>query len=111
MVMNVDFALFMERYGYKILLVVLLGGTLVGLLALMGYNLVAWGAFTGEEAAFIVGLLIAASIAAAFAGRFMNTALSVLSRVSYHNRAKLFEDEKKIEREREKLREEGGELY
>ncbi|WP_297477301.1 hypothetical protein [Thermococcus sp.] len=106
-----DFAMFMERYGYKALWYLVLGFVLVGIPIMIGYALVSRGFFTPGEAAFIVGLFIVASIIAANFGKFMNTATSAISRISYHNRSKIFEDEKKIEREREKLREEGGKLY
>ena len=106
-----DFAMFMERYGYKALWYLVLGFVFVGIPILIGRALVSHGFFTPGEAAFIVGLFIVASIIAANAGKFMNTTTSLFSRLGYTNRAKLFEDEKKIEREREKLREEGGKLY
>ncbi|WP_297073564.1 hypothetical protein [Thermococcus sp.] len=109
--MKVDFALFMERYGYKVLLVVLVGGVFAFILGALGYSLHTLGRYSWGEAGFFVGLLVVASIIGAFAGKFMNTALQLISRVSFINRAKLFEDEKKLEKEREKLREEGGGLY
>ncbi|WP_457742567.1 hypothetical protein [Thermococcus sp.] len=105
-----DFAIFMERYGYKILLVVLLGGAFAfvfGMLAkFMHFAGYSWG-----EIGFFIGLLLVAAFIGAFAGKFMNTATTLLGRISYHYKAKFMEDEKKIEREKEKLREEGGKLY
>ena len=106
-----DFAMFMERYGYKALWYAVLLFTIVGIPTWVGYALVSHGFFTPSEAAFIVVLFIVAAILAAFAGRFMNTSTKTLSRLSYINRAKLFEGKKKLDREREKLREEGGKLY
>ncbi len=108
---TMDFAMFMERYGYKALWYLVLGFVLVGIPVLIGHALVSHGFFTPSEAAFIVGLFIVASIIAANAGKFMNTTTSLFSRLGYTNRAKLFEDEKKIEHERETLQEEGGKLY
>ncbi|WP_297551358.1 hypothetical protein [Thermococcus sp.] len=109
--MKVDFALFMERYGYKILLVGLVGGTFVFIFGYLGYALHFLGRYSWGEVGFILGLLIVASFIGAFAGKFMNTATSLFSRISYHYKAKFMEDEKKLEKEREKLREEGGRLY
>ncbi|WP_297535638.1 hypothetical protein [Thermococcus sp.] len=105
-----DFALFMERYGYKILLVVLLGGVFVFIFGMLAKFMHAAG-YSWGEIEFFFGLLVAASLIGAFAGRFMNTATTLFGRISYHYKAKLFEDEKKIEKEREKLKEEGGKLY
>jgi len=106
----VDFALFMERYGYKIMLVVLVGGVLLGIPALLGYELHVFG-YSWNEAGFFIGLLIAASIIAASVGRFLNTTLQLLGKISSINRSKLPEDGKKLKKEREKQREEIGELY
>jgi membrane protein DedA with SNARE-associated domain len=105
-----DFALFMEKYGYKLLIVGVIGGIFLFLFGGMIYSMVLVG-YTKSEAGFIVALLVIASLIAAFVGRFMNTATTLLGRVSYHNKAKLLEGEKKLEREREKLKEEGGKLY
>jgi hypothetical protein len=105
-----DFALFMERYGYKALLVVLIGGIFAFIFGMLGYNMLLAG-YNLDETLFFIGLLLVASLIAAYAGKFMNTATTLLGRVRYHYRAKFMEDEKKIEREREKLREEGGGLY
>ncbi|WP_297418488.1 hypothetical protein [Thermococcus sp.] len=106
-----DFAMFMERYGYKALWYAMLLFVIVGIPIWLGYALVSHGFFTKSQAAFIVGLFIVASVIAANFGKFMNTTTSLFSRLGYNNRAKLFEDKKKIEREREKLKEEGGKLY
>ncbi len=106
-----DFALFMERYGYKILLVVLFGGAFVFIFGLLGYEMYALAHYTMWEVAFFIGLLIFAAVIAASVGGFMNRFLTTVSRVGYSFRAKLFEDEKRLQREREKLREEGGKLY
>nr|WP_240922853.1 hypothetical protein [Thermococcus sp. Bubb.Bath] len=105
-----DFALFMERYGYKLLIVGVIGGVFLFIFGGIIYSMILVG-YTKSEAGFFVALLVVASLIAAFAGRFMNTATTLLSRVGYHNRAKLFEGKKKLEKEREKLREEGGKLY
>ncbi len=105
-----DFEMFMERYGYKILLVLFVGGAFLAVPLLLGYNLHMFG-YSWNETGFFIGLLIAASIIAASVGRFMNTALQLVSRISFINRSKLFEDKKKLENEREKRREEGGRLY
>ena len=106
-----DFALFMERYGYKILLVVLVVGAFAFILGALGYSLHTMGHYTWDEAGFFVGLLVVASIIGAYAGRFMNTATTLFGRIGYHYRAKFLEDKKKLEKEKEKLREEGGKLY
>jgi len=53
------------------------------------------GHFSTGEAAFFILLLITASIIGAFTGRFMNTATTLLGRISYHHKAKLFEGEKR----------------
>jgi len=106
-----DFAFFMERYGYKILLVVLVGGVFAFILGGLGYSLHVLGHYSWDEAGFFVGLLVVASLIGAYAGRFMNTATTLFGRIGYHNRAKFLKDEKKLEKEREKLREEGGKLY
>jgi len=106
-----DFDLFMERYGYTVLLIVLGAGSIVGIFALLGYNLVKIGHFTIREALAFLLIVMIASLIAAYFGKFMNTLTTVASRVGYHYRAKVFEDKKKLEREREKLREEGGKLY
>ena len=105
-----DFALFMERYGYKILLVVLLGGVFVFIFGMLA-NFMHSAGYSWGEVEFFFGLLFFAAFVAAFFGRFMNTATTLFGRISYHSKAKLFEDEKKIEKEREKLKEESGELY
>jgi len=107
----VDFALFMERYGYKILLVVLVVGAFAFILGALGYSLHTMGHYTWDEAGFFVGLLVVASLIGAYAGRFMNTATTLFGRIGYHYRAKFLEDKKKLEKEKEKLREEGGKLY
>ena len=106
-----DFALFMERYGYKILLMALIGGAVVFILSLLGYEMHSLGHYSWGEILFFVGVLIAASAVGVFAGRFMNTTLGLLSRLGYTSKAKFMEDEKRLEREREKLREEGETLY
>ena len=106
-----DFALFMERYGYKILLVVWIIGTFAFILGALGYSLHTLGRYTWDEAGFFVALLVGASIIGAYAGKFMNTSLQLSSRLSFINRSKLLEDDKKLEKEKEKLREEGGKLY
>ena len=106
-----DFALFMEKYGYKILLVVLAGGAFAFIIGALGYSLHTMGHYGWDEAGFFVGLLVVASIIGAFAGKFMNTATTLFGRKGYHYKAKFLEDEKKLEKEREKLNEEGGELY
>ena len=106
-----DFAMFMEKYGYKALWYAVLLFAIAGIPIWIGYALVSHGFFTPSEAAFIVVLFIVAAVLAAFSGRFMNTSTKTLSRLSYTRKAKLLEDDKKIEREREKLKEEGGELY
>ncbi|WP_297071533.1 hypothetical protein [Thermococcus sp.] len=105
-----DFALFMERYGYRILLVVLLGGAFAFIFGMLGYEMTLAG-YSVNEVAFFIGLFIVAAVIGAFAGRFMNTMLTVASRISYTYRSKLFEGKKRIEKEREKLREEGGKVY
>jgi len=105
-----DFALFMERYGYKVLLVVLLGGAFIFVFGMLAKFMHAAG-YSWGEIEFFFGLLVGASLVGAFAGKFMNTATTLFGRISYHSRAKLFEDEKKIENEKEKLKEEGGKLY
>ncbi|NJE49037.1 hypothetical protein [Thermococcus sp. 9N3] len=106
-----DFALFMERYGYKVLLVVLVGGVFAFILGALGYSLHMLGRYSWDEAGFFVGLLVVASLIGAYTGRFMNTATTLFGRIGYHYWAKLFEDKKKLEKEKEKLREEGGKLY
>ncbi|WP_297501867.1 hypothetical protein [Thermococcus sp.] len=105
-----DFALFMERYGYKLLLITVVVGLFGFLFGGLLYSFL-WAGYKMNEALFFIGLLVVASLVAVYAGRFMNRALTLLGRVRYHYRAKLLEDEKRIEREREKLREEGGKLY
>jgi len=105
-----DFALFMEKYGYKLLIVGLIGGIFLFIFGGIIYSMVLVG-YTKSEAGFFLALLIIASLIAAFAGRFMNTATTLFGRISYHNKAKLFEGKKKLEEEREKLREEDGKLY
>ncbi len=105
-----DFALFMEKYGYKLLVVGVIGGIFLFIFGGIIYSMILVG-YTKSEAGFFLALLIVASVIAAFVGRFMNTATTLLGRISYHNKAKLFEDKKKIEKEREKLREEGEKLY
>ena len=69
------------------------------------------GRYAWSEVGLFIGLLVVASIIGAFAGKFMNTWAQLITRVSFVNRSKLLEDEKKIEEEREKLMEEGGKLY
>jgi len=107
----VDFALFMERYGYKILLVVLFGGVFVFIFGLLGYEMYALAHYTSGEVAFFLGLLFFVALVAAKVGGFMDRFTTTVSRVGYSFRAKLFEDKKRLQREREKLREEGGRLY
>ncbi|WP_158523802.1 hypothetical protein [Thermococcus henrietii] len=60
--MNVDFALFMERYGYKILLVVLFGGAFAFVLGALGYGLHRMGHYSLGETGFFIGLLVIASV-------------------------------------------------
>lgn len=110
LVIPVDFALFMERYGYRLLLITLVGGLFVFLFGGLLYSFL-WAGYEMNEALFFIALLVVASLVAAYAGRFMNRALTLLGRVRYHYGAKFLEDERRIEREREKLREEGGKLY
>jgi len=105
-----DFELFMERYGYKILLIIFMGGAFLLIPLIFGYDMHIAG-YSWSEIAFFIGLLIVASIIAASAGRFMNTVLQLISRVSFINRSKFLEDEKKLKKEQEKQREEWGELY
>ncbi len=105
-----DFAIFMERYGYKIMLLIFIGGALLIIPLLLGYELHIFG-YSWNEAGFFIGLLITASIIAAFAGRFMNTMLQLASRLSFINRSKFLEDEKKLKKEQERYREEGRKLY
>ena len=106
-----DFALFMERYGYKILLFIGVVLPLIFVLGGLGYFMEELGHYTTGEVALFLGLLIVASLIGAFAGRFMNTATTLASRIRYTYWSKMFEGKDQLKKRQEKLREEGGKLY
>lgn len=78
MVLGMDFAMFMEKYGYKILWVSLLIFVFVGLPLWLLIDMHKIGFFTYSEAGFFVGLLIVASIIGIFAGKFMGNVFNGL---------------------------------
>ena len=108
---HLGFALFMERHGYKILLFIGVVLPLIFVLGGLGYFMEKLGHYTTGEAALFLGLLIVASLIGASAGRFMNTATTLASRIRYTYWSKMFEGKDRLKKRQEKLREEGGKLY
>jgi uncharacterized protein HemY len=77
-----DFALFMERYGYKLILVGVFGGLFVALFGGIVRGLMVLG-FTKSEAVLFIALLLIAVLIAAFVGHFMTRATGVQGRTRY----------------------------
>jgi len=77
-----DLALFMEKYGYKLLLVSVVGGLFVALFGGIVRGLMVLG-FTESEAVLFIALLLIAILIAAFVGHFMTRTTGVLGRTRY----------------------------
>ena len=75
-----DSALFMERYGYKILLLILIGGAFAFVFGFVGYAVFYWFKRGGFILVILFGLIM---VMWATFGRLLDFVTSVRGRLSY----------------------------